>query len=171
MSKRNFPIGPLAFMSIVALALIVGLFSVNKSSKNIETSEAAAPRKVATNPLVDVNRDGIVNTQDLEIFQNIVLVVNKGGWSYIYFAVDINHDGKVNIQDGSIIGSANNSIVTSCQWADVDSNGKVTTGDLELFSKNLGQINKDSNRYDINNDSQVNILDIVIAQKELGKKC
>lgn len=163
---------------IVIVAVSVGLtvtLQMMQQSQDLGTEAKGGIQNLTMNPMVDMNRDGIVNTADLEVWKEIYTMVKNGGWSYAFYVADLNHDGKIDVLDMTGIGARAGQTITRCNWADVDGNGKVNKKDLDMFreafNNNPEQINQYTNRYDINNDSLLNIVDISGASTEYGKKC
>lgn len=169
-TSKLFLLGIIAAGLVTALALVrsPAIFRSQASNKNWE-------RKLSSTPMADVNRDGIVDTADMEVFREIFTIVGNGGWTWGFYSVDLNHDMEITIVDGSAIGSRVGRTVTNCHWADTNGNGVVNKSDLDEFNNyynnNAGEITHITNRYDINNDSYFNMEDVTLAEKELGKRC
>lgn len=177
--------------AVAVMASLIGVFALVLSVQQVQQYRSSAkkprptfppvttptptaylpPTTTGLQPQADMNRDGVISVDDVEVISWIMEVVSNGGWSYVFFAADLNHDGQVNIVDMSYVGARVGSSVSKCLWADFNSDGKVDLNDLNLFTDKFGPINQFSNRYDLDNDSYVTILDVVAAQYELGNLC
>lgn len=118
------------------------------------------------NALADVNRDGVVSQNDVDLVKKFFNFVNPTGKAAL---ADITQDSVVNILDLSFVGGRVGMNISTCQTADISDNGTVDQADLDYIGKFFGQIDNSRNmQADLTGDGYVNILDLSRAGGLMG---
>lgn len=134
-------------LSIFAL-LVASLFLLADKSRAVETRHA----------LSDVNRDGVISLLDQKLINDNFGLINPEG---VYALADVNQDGIIDSNDLKLVTTKKGEFVSSCEMADLNSDGQVNLPDFDIATLYYRQkATFMSMMVDVTGDGYIDILDL-----------